>query len=112
MNTNRLYLATIYVVGTKILEDGEYNYYGKFCKNAVVYHNKNNEYIDIESKEKYIKGLINTYEIGDMYIHYGHDLIPIYQLPEINFERKNMSKRKILKKLSNTSLYNKKEEDK
>ena len=40
MNTNRLYLATIYVVGAKILEDGEYNYYGKFCKNAVVYHKK------------------------------------------------------------------------
>ena len=123
MNVNRLYLAEIYVYSSYEYDYERYTlfynikFYNKkahseFCKDAVVYRNRNNEYIDIKTGEKYKTALDYDSKIGDMFISFKNGLIPINELEEINFERKNMSKRKILKKLSNTSLYNKKEEDK
>ena len=123
MNVNRLYLATINVCSNIEYDDEHYTnicnimFYDKetdgvYCKNAVVYHNRNNEYIDIKTGEKYKTTLDYDSEVGDMYIDFDERLIPVTEIPWLNFERKNMSKRKILKKLSNTSLYNKKEEDK
>ena len=112
MNTNRLYLAYIYVTinvdwkGNNILRNG------KFIKMAVVYHNEYDEYIDVKSGEKYKKGIKHVYDEGDMFINFEKGLIPLNEISELNINRKNMSKRKILKKLLNTSLYNKKEEDK
>ena len=123
MNINRLYLAQIFIC-TEIEDDYD-NYvimfnqkfygqkkYGKFCKKTIVYHDKNDQYIDIQSGEKYKKNFEYDLKVGEMCINVEEGIIPINQLPQINFKRKNMSKRKILKKLSNTSLYNKKEEDK
>ena len=112
INTNRLYLTTINIV-VKVEHKGDFkNTYADFLKNSFVYHNEYNDYIDITSGEKYNKGIEDTWNAGDMYIDFKKGLIPISEISELNFERKNMSKRKILKKLSNTSLYNKKEEDK
>lgn len=112
MNTNRLYLATINIVVKVEYKSEERITHANFFKNSFVYHNEYNDYIDIKSGEKYKKGIEDTYDAGDMYIDFKKGLIPVNEIPELNFERKNMSKRKILKKLSNTSLYNKKEEDK
>ena len=123
MNTNRLYFASIYVC-TEIKDDYDncimmFNKkfygtktYGNFCKKAIVYHNNSNEYIDIKSGEKYKTSLDNNLKIGDMCINFEDRLIPLNEIPEIKFERKNMSKRKILKKISSASLLSKKEEDK
>ena len=112
MNVNRLYLAYIYVYNKKECV-GDYVYrHSNFVKKTVVYHDYINNYIDIKSGEKYSKDINNCREFGDMFIGFCVGLEPLNELEEINFERKNMSKRKILKKLSNTSLYNKKEEDK
>ena len=112
MNVNRLYLAYIYVYNKKECV-GDYVYrHSNFVKKTVVYHDYINNYIDIKSGEKYSKDINNCREFGDMFIGFCVGLEPLNELEEINFERKKMSKRKILKKLSNTSLYNKKEEDK
>ena len=112
MNINRLYLAYIYVYSQEENVVGGAYRTSNFVKKTVVYHDYINNYIDIKSGEKYSKDINNCREFGDMFIGFCVGLEPLNELEEINFERKNMSKRKILKKLSNTSLYNKKEEDK
>ena len=113
MNINRLYFATINIV-VKVEHKGDFkNTYADFLKNSFVYHNEYNDYIDIKSGEKYKKGIEDTYDAGDMYIDFKKDLIPVTEMTEINFKRKNMSKRRILKKISSANLLNnKKEEDK
>lgn len=112
MNTNRLYLATINIV-VKVECKGDFkNTYADFLKNSFVYHNEYNDYIDIKSGEKYKKGIEDTWNAGDMYIDFKKRLIPVNEIPELNFKRENMSKRRILKKISSASLLSKKEEDK
>ena len=112
MNVNRLYLAYIYVYNKKECV-GDYVYrHSNFVKKIVVYHNYINSYIDIKSGEKYLKDVNDCKKYGDMFIGFSVGLEPLNELEEINFERKNMSKRRILKKISSASLLSKKEEDK
>ena len=68
--------------------------------------------VDIKSGEKYLKDVNDCKKYGDMFIGFSVGLEPLNELEEIKFERKNMSKRKILKKISSASLLSKKEEDK
>ena len=120
MNVNRLYAAQIYVcsdIEEKMLDDSfffstvERNYIGIFVKNTIVY-NHNNTYIDLVSNEIYKIGLDNISKIGQMYINLKKGLRPLEQCLEINFEKENMSRKRIIRTLSKSKLLNKKEDDK
>ena len=66
MNTNRLYLAYIYVYNKKECV-GDYVYrHSNFVKKTVVYHDYRNNYIDIKSAEKYLNDVKDTRKFGDM----------------------------------------------
>jgi hypothetical protein len=123
MNVNRLYVAIIYVCTKKeidpksfCLEYGLPHYVnewkGRFCKPAIVYHVKDNCYIDIETKEKYKLGLEDECNVGDMYINLKSGLKPLYTVFDVEFKKNNMSKKRIIRTLSRSKLLNKKEEDK
>lgn len=112
MNVNRLYVAQIYVnYHYEILKDLTIERKGKFVKNAVVYHDEYNRYIDLISGEKYKLEINDTY-LGNMYICLNNGLIPIDRVFDVNFDRCNMSRKKIVKNLSKSKLLNKKEDDK
>lgn len=112
MNVNRLYVAQIYVnCHYQILDDLTIDRKGIFVKNAVVYHDGFNKYIDLVSGEKYKLGIYDT-SLGNMYISLNNGLIPISKVYDVNFDRCNMSKKKIVKKLAKSKLLNKKEDDK
>ena len=120
MNTNRLYRVQIYVStnitfknldGVVILEPHDiYEKYvrGVFVKNTIVYHTRNDHFIDLESKEKYRLGISKVVNTGDMYISLESGFKPV----NINFKKNNMSRKRILMSLSNNKLLNKKEDDK
>ena len=121
MNINRLYRVQIYICskitfrnldGIDIPEPG--GIYEKIVecvpvKKTTVFHTKNNHFIDLESKEKYKLGTKNVFNLGDMFIDLQSGLKPICN---IGFEKTNMSRKRILKTLSNGKLLNKKEDDK
>lgn len=112
VNVNRLYVAQIYVnYYYKVLDDLTIDRKGMFVKNAVVYYDKFNRYIDLVSGEKYKLGIYDTY-LGNMYICLNDGLIPISRIYDVNFDRCNMSKKKIVKILAKSKLLNKKEDDK
>lgn len=110
MNVSRLYVASIYVCHSCKFDGLYYFKDGKFLKSAVVYHD-GHRYIDLLSGEKYRLG-INNSDVGDMYINLKRELIPIHDYYDLDFKKDNMSKRRILKKLSKAKLLNKKEDDK
>lgn len=121
MNVNRLYRVQIYICsdiefktldGTVIPEpEGVYVKLvrGIPVKETTVYHTKSDRYIDFETKEKYKLGINGDLKAGDMYINLECGLKPILN---INFEKNNMSRKKILKTLFKSQLLNKKEDDK
>lgn len=112
VNVNRLYVAQIYVnYYYKVLDDLTIDRKGMFVKNAVVYYDKFNRYIDLVSGEKYKLGIYDTY-LGNMYIRLNDGLIPISRIYDITFENENMSRKRIVRTLSNSKLLNKKEDDK
>lgn len=112
MNINRVYAVVIFVNNQYQIEDDLTIFRkGKYVKITAVYVNDYNEYIDLESGEKYEIGLSSTF-LGDMYINLKYGMIPIVEIPDVKFEKNNMSKKRILKKLSNSKLLNKKEDDK
>ena len=112
VNINRLYVAQIYVnYHYKILDDLTIDRKGKFVKNAVVYHDEFNRYIDLISGESYKLGIYDTY-LGNMYIYLDNGLIPINRIYDVKFDRCNMSRKRIIRTLSKSKLLNKKEDDK
>lgn len=121
MNVNRLYRVQIYICSDIVFKtldgivipgpEGVYEKYvrGIPVKETIVYHTKSDRYIDFETKEKYKLGINGVLKMGDMYINLECGLKPILN---INFEKNNMSRKRILKTLSNSKLLNKKEDDK
>jgi len=89
----------------------EKNIIGDFVKNAIVYK-KNNTYIDLVSKEVYKLGFDEVSKIGQMYINLNKGLKPLDQCLDVNFEKENMSRKRIIRTLSKSKLLNKKEDDK
>ena len=123
MNVNRLYVASIYVCTKSELAPKSFSleyglpycvkeWKGKFCKPAIVYHSKDNCYIDLSTKEKYKLGLEDVCNVGDMYINLKAGLKPLYEVFDVKFEKNNMSKKRIIRTLSRSKLLNKKEDDK
>ena len=112
MNIEGLYLARIYVnTYYRIEKDLTIARKGSYVKTTIVFRNDDDEYVDLESDEKYKSGIGNSF-LGDMYISLNYGLIPIRDIPNFNFNKRNMSKRRILKKISEAELLNKKEDDK
>jgi len=112
MNVNRVYVVVIFVnTHYKIEDDLTISRKGSYVKITSVYVNNYDEYIDLESGEKYKIGLSSTF-LGEMYINFRYGLVPIREIPDIKFDKSNMSKKRILKTLSNSKLLNKKEDDK
>jgi len=104
MNVNRLYVASIYInFFDEALPENKTNVKGMFLKKAIVYHDDWNNYIDLISGEKYKLGIDNTF-LGDMYIYLKDGLIPIDRYYDISFDKDEMPKKKIVKKLSNANL--------
>ena len=102
MNINNVYVAKIFV---KTVEDLNENYLqdhkGDFVKNALVYEHLDSFrpcYIDLESGKKYTTFKLIDAHTGELYINIKAGLIPYTSLIENN--KKNMSKRKILKKFN------------
>jgi len=108
MNVNRLYEVQINIVFDEI--PGEFRE-GRFLKNTIVYHDDNGQYIDLISGEIYKLG-IGDADLGDMYIYLKKGLIPITNVCDVSFKKMDMPKKKILRKLANAKLLNKKEDDK
>ena len=105
MNINNVYIAKIYVKKNEnekadygkgvILTYGE----GVFIKDALVYEDiesYNPRYIDLETGKEYVRFDVCDAHMGELYINLQAGLIPYTDLIENN--KKNMSKRKILKK--------------
>lgn len=106
MNVNRLYAANIYVnCEYTYLSEGELSLKGRFIKKSIIYHDDYNNYIDLISGEKYKLGIDDTF-LGDMYINLKEGLIPIDEYYGISFDKEEMPKKKIIKKLSNANLLN------
>ena len=93
MNINNVYLCEIArCMGRN--NDGTYKCMS--LKYALVYHTKDDKWIDIESKEKYSYGLYafkSYYE--SMFINESGIMVPITELVET--KRNHMTKRKIYK---------------
>lgn len=95
MNINSVYECSIYQIVNYDIEKGYINYKFKFVKKAIVYKNKNNSFTDLGTKEKYKFGYGACF-IGDFFICAEDGMIPLAQV--IEHKRKNMTRKKILKK--------------
>ena len=105
-------MAAIFVNTDYQLEDNlTISRKGLYVKISAVYTDKYGRYIDLESGEIYKLGIKNTF-LGDMYINIKYGLVPVREIPDVEFKKVNMSKKRIIKKLSNSTLLNKKEDDK
>ena len=93
MNINNVYLCEIArVLGRN--NDGSYRC--ERLKYALVYHTKDDKWIDIESKEKYSYGLSHFYSyVIPLFINDSGIMIPVTDL--INTKINHMTKRKIIK---------------
>lgn len=93
MNINNVYLCEIArVLGRN--NDGSYRC--ECLKYALVYHTKDDKWIDIESKEKYSYGLSYFYSyVIPLFINDSGIMIPVTEL--IDTKRNHMTKRKICK---------------
>ena len=107
VNVNRVYIAKIFINIKRTLYEKE----GKYLKKTIVYHNDFNRYVDLISGEEYKLGLEYTYP-GDMYIYLKDGLIPVANVLDVSFKKKNMPKKKILKNINKVILLNEKEDDK
>lgn len=102
MNVNRVYIADIFIYhGRKY--DNRKATFGSFVKTAVVYHTNDGEYIDLYTKEKY-KISNSDIKYGDLYIYFKNGLKPIQAELEEKFNKLNVSRWKIKKKLLNTAI--------
>ena len=109
MNINNVYVAKICV---RMNEDDASDYtegmifvyrQSAFVKDALVYEDLESitpRYIDLETGKEYIKFNVCNAHIGELYIKMDDGLIPYSSLIETN--KKNMSKRKILKNYNNS----------
>ena len=93
MNINNVYLCEIArVLGRN--EDGTYRC--EHLKYTLVYHTKDDKWIDLESKEKYTYGLYTYHSVYEtMFINESGIMVPITKL--IDTKKNHMSKRKIIK---------------
>ena len=94
-NVNSIYLCNIYQVFDVILNRKEdtTTFMGNFFQKALVYRTGFCFFVDLNSGEKYYsKGK----RIGDFYVSLKHNLIPVSSF--IDYNKENMSKKKILKK--------------
>ena len=119
MNVNRLYIAQIYVCSNVEIGNTDFflgiverEFTGIFCKNTIVYHTKNNNYVDLFSNEKYILGFEKVSKIGQMYINLKYGFKPLNQFFDVDFKKENMSRKRIIRTLSKSKLLDKKEDDK
>lgn len=101
MNINSLYVAEIRVVYKiryqRVTQEGYRNalkgdVLTNFVKNAIVY-NKDGCWYDLYTGKKYETRVNLWSHIGTMYINLEKDLVPLSTV--MNFEKQNMSKRKI-----------------
>lgn len=103
MNINNVYLANIYVKTTeKPIPDSDMCLCNAdFVKEALVY-NKTSMYgicyVDLETKRKYKTFQLGDAVVGEMFICLEQGVTPLESIIEVN--KKNMSKRKILKKFN------------
>lgn len=116
MNITRIYLAKIYVRGNSRTNSNGFGFsFGiGFVKNAMVYHEIDkscDKYIDLISGETYKTDAWNAHT-GEMFINFDEEFISITEVFDLKLKKMEMSKKKILKKLSTTILLNKKEDDK
>ena len=105
MNLNKVYLCEIYQLVDIVYNDKNSSNNNKFLrvirdtmfikKTLVYYSELKREYIDLITKEKYKYGY-GACVIGDYYINSKKGLTPLSSL--INCKRKNMTKKRILKK--------------
>lgn len=102
MNVNRVYIADIFIYHGRKYDNGKVTF-SSFVKQAVVYHIANEEYVDLFTKEKY-KFNNDDIKYGDLYINFKNGLKPIQSELEEKFDKLNVSKRKIKKKLLNTAI--------
>ena len=103
MNISNVYQCSIYrIIDRSYLYDDrlpnylcyvEYKY--KFIKKVLVYKDKYNNFIDLETKEIYRVGY-DCCRIGDFFINTEKEMIPVSSI--IDYKITNMSKRRILKK--------------
>ena len=104
MNINNVYIAKIYVKTVeKFNRDFSVRSEGEFVKDTLVYEKLDTIlpcYIDLESGKKYRNFDLNDTDIGELYINIKAGLIPYTSMIENN--KKNMSKRKILKNYNNS----------
>ena len=111
MNVNRVYVAQIFVNSKCEVEDDlTISREGTYVKSVIVYRKRNGKYVDFVSGEVY-KTNMDDISVGDMYINFECGLIPINQIFNVNFDKENVSKKRILKTLSNSMLLNNKKED-
>ena len=102
MNVNRVYIADIYIYHGRKYDNRKVTF-GSFVKPAVVYHTDDGEYVDLYTKEKYKFSNVDI-KYGDLYIYFKNGLIPIQTRLDEKFNKLNVSKRKIKKKLLNTAV--------
>ena len=103
MNINRVYLANIYlVIGQRLVSDRDSfdnikdnNIYSnlEYIKTALVYKDNFGCFIDLKSNECY-STYFGIFSEGKLVVNLDDDLIPLSGL----FNKRNMSKRRILKK--------------
>lgn len=112
MNINRLFIASIYV-NYKYNEVNavEYDMFGKFVNYRIVYHNYLNQWVDLYSRRIYKTSLDDT-RIGERYISLKEGLIPLTEHSNIDIKGNRISRKKLIRKLSNVNLLNKREDDK
>lgn len=106
-----IYIADIFIYHGRKYDNGKVTF-SSFVKQAVVYHIANGEYVDLFTKEKY-KFKNDDIKYGDLYINFKNRLIPIQIRLDEKFNKLNLSKRKIKKRLLDTAIMlSKKEYDK
>ena len=92
MNINNVYLCEI---ARCMGENSDGTYKCERLKYALVYHTKDDKWIDIESKEKYSYGLSYFYSyVIPLFINDSGIMIPVTEL--IDTKRNHMTKRKVL----------------
>lgn len=93
MNINNVYLCEI---ARCIGRNNDGTYKCEHLKYALVYHTKDNKWIDLKSKEKYSYGLYVYYSYYEpMFINDSGIMVPLKDI--IDTKRNHMTKRKIIK---------------
>ncbi len=114
MNINNVYECSIFqVIDRNYTYDSSLpgyfcyvEYKSKFVKKVLVYKDEYNNFIDLETKERYRIGC-DYCSIGDFFINVKKGMIPVCSV--IDYKRKNMTKRRILKKYKELENGGKKE---